>query len=202
MKPCDQTHYSVWTLCWTHDLLFCSLSHCLHVICRHKIIRSVTRSCIICWRLSAVPQVNCSVNCLWKERLPTLYMYLIELAWTMPDTSTSNSELFVDQKLLKHMFVYSSLCLYEPYTWNTSNLTTKAFIASLRQFISQRGKPTLIWSDHRTNFAGAAHELKELNFWKNRYLGDASWNSAAVRGYSGGLFRSMHHVLEESGKQQ
>ena len=43
-----------------------------------------------------------------------------------------------------------------------SDLTTEAFLACLRRFISRRGKPTLIWSDHRTNFVGAAQEIKEL----------------------------------------
>ena len=43
-----------------------------------------------------------------------------------------------------------------------SDLTTEAFFASLRRFIARRGKPTLIWSDHGTNFAGANNELKEI----------------------------------------
>ena len=43
-----------------------------------------------------------------------------------------------------------------------SDLSTDAFIASLRRFTACRGKPTLIWSDHGSNFVGAARELKEL----------------------------------------
>ena len=39
-----------------------------------------------------------------------------------------------------------------------SDLTTDAFIAS---FISPTNQPTLIWSDHGTNFVGASNELKE-----------------------------------------
>ncbi len=33
-----------------------------------------------------------------------------------------------------------------------SDLTTEAFMASLRRFIARRGKPSLIMSDHGTNF--------------------------------------------------
>ena len=40
-----------------------------------------------------------------------------------------------------------------------SEITTEDF---LRRFIPQQGKPTLIWSDHGTNFVGAAREIKEL----------------------------------------
>ena len=43
-----------------------------------------------------------------------------------------------------------------------SDLTTDAFIACLCCFIARRGKPTLIWSDHGTNFVGAAREIKEF----------------------------------------
>ena len=38
------------------------------------------------------------------------------------------------------------------------DLTTKPFIATLRQFIARRAHPSLIWNDHRNNFVGASHE--------------------------------------------
>ena len=43
-----------------------------------------------------------------------------------------------------------------------SDLTTDAFLSTLRRFIARRGKPKLIWSDHGTNFVGANKELKLL----------------------------------------
>ena len=43
-----------------------------------------------------------------------------------------------------------------------SDLTTDAFLACLRRFISRRGIPSAIWSDHGTNFVGASRELSEL----------------------------------------
>jgi len=39
------------------------------------------------------------------------------------------------------------------------DLTSSAFIASLRRFCSRRGKPDKIWSDNGTNFVGARREL-------------------------------------------
>ncbi len=44
-----------------------------------------------------------------------------------------------------------------------SDLTLVAFIAALHRFISRRGKPKLIWSDHGSNFVGAKTELKDIN---------------------------------------
>jgi transposase InsO family protein len=43
-----------------------------------------------------------------------------------------------------------------------SDLTTEAFIAALRRFISRRGHCATILSDNGTNFVGADRELNEL----------------------------------------
>ncbi|XP_075162921.1 uncharacterized protein LOC142235555 [Haematobia irritans] len=42
------------------------------------------------------------------------------------------------------------------------DLSTQAFLAALKRFISTRGKPSVIWSDNATNFVGAKNELLEL----------------------------------------
>lgn len=44
-----------------------------------------------------------------------------------------------------------------------TDLSTEAFIATLRRFVSRRGKPNTISSDNATNFVGASNELRELN---------------------------------------
>ena len=43
-----------------------------------------------------------------------------------------------------------------------SDLTTEAFLAALKRFISRRGLPTDIHSDNGTNFVGARNDLQEL----------------------------------------
>lgn len=43
-----------------------------------------------------------------------------------------------------------------------TRLTTQAFLAAFRRFISRRGHPTVMYSDNGTNFVGANRELKEL----------------------------------------
>jgi hypothetical protein len=43
-----------------------------------------------------------------------------------------------------------------------SSLSSDAFLADLRRFISRRGKPSHIYSDCGTNFVGANRELKEM----------------------------------------
>ena len=47
-------------------------------------------------------------------------------------------------------------------------LTTDAFISTLRRLVTHRGKLTLLWSDHGSNFVGAQQELKELEFLEDQ----------------------------------
>ena len=61
-----------------------------------------------------------------------------------------------------YICVFVSLTVKAVHLELVSDLTTYAFIACLRRFISRRGVPSVIWSDHGTNFVGAAREIKDL----------------------------------------
>ena len=67
-----------------------------------------------------------------------------------------------------YICVFVSLSVKAVHLELVSDLTTDAFIACLRRFISRRGKPQTIWSDHGTNFIGASRELRELVEFLNR----------------------------------
>ncbi len=67
-----------------------------------------------------------------------------------------------------YLCVFVCLSVKAAHLELVSDLTTEAFLASLRRFVARRGKPSLIRSDHGTNFVGAARELKELF----QFLGD------------------------------
>lgn len=43
-----------------------------------------------------------------------------------------------------------------------SDLTSDAFVAALKRFVSRRGKPACLYSDNGTTFVGAQRQLKEL----------------------------------------
>ena len=45
-----------------------------------------------------------------------------------------------------------------------SSLTTQAFLDSFRRFIGRRGRPSIVYSDNGTNFAGAHNAFKSLNW--------------------------------------
>ena len=57
-----------------------------------------------------------------------------------------------------------------------SDLTTDACISCLRRFISCCGIPSMIWSDHGTNFVGAAREIKDLY----QFLRDSSTQDSII----------------------
>ena len=69
---------------------------------------------------------------------------------------------------LKPTIVKSYMCVFVCFAVKAvhlelvSDLTTAAFLATLRCFIARRGKPMNIRSDHGANIVGAARELKEL----------------------------------------
>ena len=61
-----------------------------------------------------------------------------------------------------YVCVFVSFTVKAVHLEPVSALTTATFIATLRRFMAQRGKPMVIWSDHGANFVGAAKELKAL----------------------------------------
>ncbi|GFT26655.1 integrase catalytic domain-containing protein [Trichonephila clavipes] len=64
-----------------------------------------------------------------------------------------------DDKLPKQLEVSWNKCTKATHLEVVSDLTTEAFLASLRRFIARRSKPSVIWSDNATNFKGARNIL-------------------------------------------
>lgn len=65
-------------------------------------------------------------------------------------------------------FIKGYICLFVCFSTKAvhlelvTELTTNAFLATLRRFISRRGKPHTIYSDNGTNFVGAKRKLNEF----------------------------------------
>ena len=68
-----------------------------------------------------------------------------------------------------YVCVFVSLTVKSVHLELVTDLTSEAFLACLRRFIARRGYPSLLWSDHGSNFIGAKRELKEMfNFLKEQ----------------------------------
>ena len=64
--------------------------------------------------------------------------------------------------LTAYISIFVSLTVKAVHLDIVSDLNTDAFIAYMRRFIARRGKPSLILSDHGSNFVGASREIKDL----------------------------------------
>jgi len=74
--------------------------------------------------------------------------------------------MYIQKQFLK--LTWLSLCVFHYKSYKShleivSELTTEAFIATLRRFIARRGYPRQIHSDNGTNFVGSLNYLKELH---------------------------------------
>ena len=149
-------------------LLFGSLSRRFHIVCGRKTIRTITRSCVTCRRLSAPPQSQL-VGRLPIERVTPGHVFDrvgIDYAGPIQIKSGAIRRPTITKA---YVCVFVSLSVQAVHLELVSSLSTEAFIACLRRFISRRGKPVLIWSDHGSNFVGASRELKEMiNFLEDQ----------------------------------
>ena len=142
-------------------LLTASLGRRFHIISGTKVIRSLTRGCTTCRRNAAKPQPQI-LGQLPKERVtPDIVFDKVGVDYAGP--------VYIRQGYVRkptivkaYICVFVSLSVKAVHLELVSDLTSDAFIACLRRFIARRGKPSLIWSDHGTNFVGADRELKEL----------------------------------------
>ena len=74
-----------------------------------------------------------------------------------------------------HVALLVSLSVKALHLEWVTELSTAAFIATFCRFIARRGKRSFMWSDHGTNFIGAArviHELIELVKNSEEYISD------------------------------
>ena len=153
-------------------LLLTTLDRTLHIIGARRLVRTITRSCITCRRVSAHTEQHMMGQLPPHDSL--LHLHSLLQASILRAHLPSSEDTQGSQSSSRHM----SACSYAslPICFSTkavhlevmSDLNTVAFTASLHRFISQRGLPTEIHSDKGTNFVGTANDLKDLyHFFSN-----------------------------------
>ena len=161
-------------------LLTASLSRFYHIVGGRKVIRSVARKCITCRKYTARPKPQ-MLGQLPVERItPGSVFDKVGVDYAGP-VFIKYGYVRKPTTVKAYICVFVSLSIKAVHLELVTDLTSEAFIACLKRFISRRGLPSLIWSDNGTNFTGAARELKELyQFLKqpstqndvNHYLSD------------------------------
>ena len=143
-------------------LLASSLSRRYHIIGLRKTVRSVTRQCVTCKRHSARPSDQL-LRQLPAERVsPSSTFNKVGVDYAGP-FQIKYGHVRKPTVLKAYICLFVCLAVKAVHLELVSDLTTEAFIAALCRFVARRGCPSLIWSDHGTNFVGANRELKELN---------------------------------------
>lgn len=147
-------------------LVISSIVRRFHIIRMRQTVRSVVRQCIIrqciiCRRQTTKP-CNPMLGQLPLERLtPGTTFDKTGLDYTGPLLIKYG---YVRKPVIvkAYVCVFVSLSVKAVHLELVTDLTAEAFIACLRRFISRRGYPSLLWSDHSTNFIGAKRELREF----------------------------------------
>ena len=136
------------------SLLCTSICLRFHVISLRKTVRSVTKGCVTCRRFSKRVSSQ-QQGQLPPERInPGAVFQRVGVDYAGPFNVKYGS--FRKPTIVKaYVCLFVSLTIKAVHLEVVSDLTSEAFIAALRRFISRRGLPTLIWSDHGTNFVGA-----------------------------------------------
>ena len=142
-------------------LVTASLSRRFYIVKGRRMIRSIIHACVKCRRVALRPKPQIlgqlPADCLHPG--PVFGRTGVDYAGPFM-VKTGHVRKPIVRKAYVAVFVcFSTKAVHLEVV---SDLTSAAFIATLRRFIARRGKPSIIWSDHGTNFVGAAREIKEL----------------------------------------
>lgn len=133
-------------------LLMSSLSQRFHIVVGRSIVRSIIHACVIC-RHNAVKPLQTLRQLPIQRIAPGSVFDKVGVDYAGP-------VLIKYEHTRKPTIAKSYICVLVSLTVKAvhlelvSDLTTEAFIASLKRFISRHGITSLIWSDQRTNFVG------------------------------------------------
>ncbi|XP_049873592.1 uncharacterized protein LOC126373008 isoform X4 [Pectinophora gossypiella] len=123
--------------------------------------RSIVRKCITCLRLKA-KTLNPFFGDLPSSRVTEFYPF------QTCGTDFAGPFMISSKKGRGNRVSKSYLCLFVCFSTKAvhlevvSDLSTAAFIACLKRFISRRGKPHYIYCDNAKNFVGAKNELGRM----------------------------------------
>jgi hypothetical protein len=128
---------------------------------RH-LARSAVHSCITCFKNKPLLSSQIMAD-LPKERVTGTYAFNC----TGLDLCGPFYVTYKNQRkgTLNKIYVCICICMSTKaiHLEVLSDLTSEALIATLKRFISRRGKPAMIFTDNATNMVGAKSELKKLS---------------------------------------
>ena len=143
-------------------LLSSSLSSHFHIIYMRKTVRSIVCQCITCRHYTCKPQYQLLGQLPLEHVTPGSVFQKVGVDYAGP-IKIKYGMIRKPTIIKAYICVFVSLSVKAVHLEAVSDLTSEAFIATLRRFIARRGYPTLLWSDNGTNFVGANREIKEFH---------------------------------------
>ena len=132
-----------------------------HVVGARRLARSVCSQCVVCRKAAS--------------RVENQLMGTLPAARTTPAPPFSTTGIdYAGPFTIKYSYtrkpvlvkaylaIFICFCTKAVHLEVVSNLTTEAFLAALKRFVSRRGLPQHIHSDNGSNFVGAKNDLLEL----------------------------------------
>ena len=192
------------------------LSHCgptlllahagqqFYVMGAKKLARSVCQGCLVCKRAAPKPQCQ-KMGQLPAPRVtrsPNFYHSGVDYAGPFLLKQGNPRRPTV---IKGYLALFVCLATKSLHLEVVSSLSTGAFNAALKRFVSRKGLPAHIYSDHGSNFVGARNELKELYHFLSLPTTDAdisqfllskkvTWHHIPERApHFGGIWESAVH---------
>lgn len=146
--------------CGPQQLLY-SIRENYWPVCGRAIARKVTKACVICFKAKPM-SLNYLMGNLPKVRV-TQYIPFINTGIDYAGPVLLKDRKTRNAKLLKgYICLFVCMSVKAVHLELVTELTSQAFLAVLRRFISRRGKPSVIYSDNGTTFVGANNELVDF----------------------------------------
>ncbi|XP_026462660.1 uncharacterized protein LOC113365282, partial [Ctenocephalides felis] len=173
-------------------------------------IKQIIKNCVRCYRHDNRNMQQIMGN-LPKERVNISRPFLTTgIDYAGPFTLRV-SKVRKAQRSKAYIALFICFCTKAIHLELVTSLTTEAFMAALKRFISRRGKCNTIFSDNGTNFIGARHELHQLyKLFKSDKIRSELVDAASIEGIAwkfspphaphfGGLWESAvklakHHI--------
>lgn len=143
------------------QLLLCSIREKFWIISGRSCCKKIVRNCVVC--IKAKP----SNSKYLMGDLPTSrvdsYLPFLNVGvdyggpFILKDRKGRGAKTFK-----AYLCLFVCMCTKAVHLELVTSLSTEAFLATLRRFVSRRGKPANIYSDNGSNFIGANNELTRI----------------------------------------
>lgn len=142
-----------------------------HIIGLRKATRGVTRSCVTCRRNTVKPKPQVMGQLPLQRITPGIVFEKVGVDFAGP-VYLKLGHTRKPTIVKSYISVFVAMSVKAVHLELVSDMTSAAFIACLRRFVARRGKPSTIWSDHGSNFVGAARELSEMSTFLKQLQSD------------------------------